>query len=117
LILIAAAFACRFLWPTPMFAFEHLLFLGGFTLVILLTADRVVIGHCDEPSRFPPRSPGWRWMTWLLFLTAATRATSDLVPSTRVSHHIYAALMLILVLGFWAVFHAGRMGRRPPEKG
>jgi uncharacterized protein involved in response to NO len=112
LILIAAAFACRFLWPTPMFAFEHLLFLGGFTLVILLTADRVVIGHCDDPSRFPPRSPGWRWMTWLLFLTAATRATSDLVPSTRVSHHIYAAILLTAVLAIWGISHGARLMRR-----
>lgn len=116
LILIAAAFACRFLWPTPMFAFEHLLFLGGFTLVILLTADRVILGHCDDPARIPPSSKAWRWMTWLLFLTAATRATSDLVPSTRVSHHIYAALMLIAVLAIWIVSHGARLARRPPAE-
>jgi len=114
LILIGAAFACRFFWPTPMFAFEHLLFLGGFTLVILLTADRVILGHCDDPARFPPCSRVWRWMTWLLFLTAATRATSDLVPSTRVSHHIYAALMLIVLLAIWGIAHGARLARRPP---
>ncbi len=117
LILIGAAFACRFLWPTPMFAFEHLLFLGGFTLVILLTADRVILGHCDDPARFPQRSKVWRWMTWLLFLTAATRATSDLVPSTRVSHHIYAALMLIVVLAIWAILHVRRLRHRPDVTG
>jgi len=117
LILIGAAFACRFLWPTPMFAFEHLLFLGGVTLVILLTADRVILGHCDDPARFPQRSKVWRWMTWLLFLTAATRATSDLVPSTRVSHHIYAALMLIVVLAIWAILHVRRLRHRPDVTG
>lgn len=114
LVLMAGGFLCRALWPTPMFAFEHLLFLGGFTLVILLTADRVILGHCDDPARFPARSPIWRWLVWGLVLTVATRMTADLVPSTRVSHHIYAALMLILVAGLWLGMHLRRLGRRAP---
>lgn len=109
------AFLLRAVWPSLLFAFEHLLFLGGFSLVILLTADRVVLGHCDDPARVAPRSGLWRWIFWLVVLTAATRATADLVPSTRVSHHIYAALMLAVVLGLWLGMHAKRLRRRPPS--
>src|SRR5690606_23127724 len=87
LLLIAAAFFCRLLWPSPIFAFEHLLFLGGFCQVILLTGERVILGHCDDASKIPAKSKAWRWIVWLMVVTAATRATADLVPSTRVSHH------------------------------
>ena len=49
-----------------------------------------------------------------MLLTAATRATADLVPSTRVSHHIYAAIMLIVILWIWMALHGKRLGRTPP---
>lgn len=113
---IALAFLCRLLWPRIdwMFAFEHLLFLGGFGLVILLTGDRVILGHCDDPAAVPPRSRTWRWIVWLMLLTAATRATADLVPSTRTSHHIYAAITLTAILAIWSVLHGRRIGRAAP---
>lgn len=112
--LLASAFLFRVIWPSPVFAFQHLLFLGGFSQVILLTADRVILGHCDEASKIPSKSRPWQWIVWLMVLTAATRATADLVPSTRVSHHIYAALMLIVILGIWMGCHGKRLGRTPP---
>lgn len=112
---MAVAFLCRAIWPLPPFAFEHLLFLGGFAQAILLVADRVVLGHCDDPSTFPPRSVLWRWIVWLVVLAAATRATADLVPSTRVSHLIYAALTLAAVFGLSVGAHGRRLGRRPPK--
>jgi len=114
LILLALAFLCRVIWPSPLFAFQHLLFLGGFCQVILLTADRVVLGHCDDLSSVPPKSRTWQWIVWLMVLTAATRATADLVPSTRVSHHIYAALMLVTILLIWMMCHAKRLRQTPP---
>lgn len=115
LAMIAVAFLCRAIWPMPRFAFEHLLFLGGFSQAILLVADRVILGHCDDPATIPPRSTLWRWIVWLVVLTAATRATADLVPTTRVSHHIYAAVMLVAVFVAWLAAHAKRLRRRPPD--
>ena len=99
--LICLAFACRAIWPDQVFAFEHFLFLGGFTQVIPLVADRVATGHSVVSETVAPRSCKWRWVVWLMILTAATRATADLVPSTRVSHHIYAAVMLVIVFLIW----------------
>lgn len=109
LLLIPLSYLCRIFWPMQLFAFEHLLFLGGFSLVMLLTADRVVLGHCDDPKTIPPKSKSWRWIVWLMILAAATRATADLVPSTRVSHHIYAALTLGAILVIWIVMHGRRL--------
>ena len=114
LILLALAFLCRVIWPSPLFAFQHFLFLGGFCQVILLTADRVILGHCDDLAGVLPKSRAWQWMVWLMVLTAATRATADLVPSTRVSHHIYAALMLVTILMIWMGLHLKRLRHIPP---
>jgi uncharacterized protein involved in response to NO len=115
LSLVALSFLCRAVWPLPRFAFEHLLFLGGFALSILLVADRVVLGHCDDPARVPPRSVAWRWIAWLVVVAAATRATADLVPTTRVSHQIYASLTLAGVFATWMAIHARRFRRRAPN--
>lgn len=99
--MICVAFICRAIWPLQVFAFEHFLFLGGFTQVILLVADRVATGHSIRTEDVKPRSIRWRWFVWLLILTAATRATADLVPTTRVSHHIYAAVLLVVLFLIW----------------
>lgn len=116
LILIAVGFLCRTIWPLQLFAFEHLLFLCGFGLVIMLTADRVIMGHCASPAEVKPKSKTWRWIAWLTFIAAATRATADLVPSTRVSHHIYAAIMVSVVFLIWFVMHAKRFSREAPSE-
>ncbi len=116
LIFIAGGFLCRTIWPLQLFAFEHFLFLCGFGLVILLTADRVVMGHCASPTEMTPKSKTWRWMAWLLFIAAPTRATADLVPSTRVSHHIYAAIMVLALMLIWFVLHFKRFSRKPPAE-
>lgn len=102
LALIPAAYLCRAIHPHPSFAYQHLLFLGGFMLVMLLVADRVVAGHSEDGAPPAPRSVAWRWIVWLLVLAAATRATADLVPSTRVSHQVYASLTALAVIWIWA---------------
>lgn len=101
-VMLGAAFLTRAILPQETFAFEHLLFLCGFSQLILLVADRVVAGHYHDcvPA---PKSRSWQWIVWLMLLTAATRATADLVPSTRISHHIYAAVMLIVIFVIWGV--------------
>jgi uncharacterized protein involved in response to NO len=114
LAMIALAFLCRAIWPRPPFAFEHLLFLGGFAQSILLVGDRVVWGHCEDPESLAPRSVMWRWVVWLVILAAATRATADLVPSTRVSHLVYASIMLASVWVVWISAHGRRLWHRPP---
>ncbi len=114
LIMVASGFLLRALMPNQIFAFEHILFLGGFSQLILLVADRVVAGHCME--RPPaPKSTKWRWIVWLMILTAATRATADLVPSTKVSHHIYAAIMLIAIFILWFSEIGPRLRSVPQE--
>lgn len=115
--MIVLACGCRVIWPREIFAFEHILFVAGFTQVMLVVADRVAIGHGDDPGRVPSRSLRWRWIVWLLLLTAATRAAADLVPSTRISHHIYAAIMLTVIFGIWWWENGKGLGTIPEGEG
>ena len=105
LAMIPLSFLLRAIWPTQVFAYEHLLFLGGFGIVILLTADRVVLGHCVGMANVGPVSKMWRWILWFLLLTAATRVSADLKVSLIRSHQVYAALMWAIVIGCWAWLH------------
>lgn len=116
LALIGITYLLQAIWPANPFAWKHLLFLGGFSLVMLLTSDRVVLGHSGDAGSVPAKSTAWRWILWLMLLTIATRITADLVPTTRVSHHIYAALSLVAIFGIWLGIHGRRIRQIPPEE-
>lgn len=80
----------------------HLMFIGGAGLLMLAVASRVTLGHADRHDRLA--SPlRWFHAVWaLLLFAAATRLTSDFVPKVRVTHFIYAALLWIAIVAFWA---------------
>lgn len=80
----------------------HLMFLGATGLLMLGVATRVILGHNERHDRLT--SPlRWCHVLWFLVLfTAATRLTSEFIPKVRVSHFIYAALLWVVVIAFWA---------------
>ena len=98
-------------WPPSLFAVEHLLLISGFGLALLLVADHVTMGHCESEEVRTARSPAWRWITWLIVITALTRASADMKPSLLVSHHVYAALLWAGVALYWVAMHAKRWFR------
>lgn len=110
---IALSFLSRGIWPGPAYAIEHLLFLGGFALAMLLVADRVTLGHSDALPPADEQSKRWRWLVWLLVIAASTRVSADLKASLLVSHHIYAALMWVGVAAAWAIPHLRRWVQNP----
>ena len=116
---LAAAFAIRAVWleswPPPLYAAEHILFIAGFGLTILLIADRVTLGHCADLSAVKPKSRAWRWIVWLVLLAALTRVSADMKLSLLVSHHVYAALMWAGVIGVWAAGHLQHWRAKPKD--
>ena len=111
--LLATSFLTRSIWPGPGYAIEHLLFLGGFGLAILLIAERVSLGHSDRLPPIDETSTRWRWLVWLLIITAATRISADLKASLLISHHIYAALIWSGILIAWALPLVRRWMEKP----
>ncbi len=108
---------CQAIWLPLASGLWHLLLLGGFAVMVLAVATRVVFGHAKQTSRTEGRVIWWRWIVGLIWLALATRITADFVPKVRVSHHIYAALAFAIALGWWALklFKAASHTRKTKE--
>ena len=94
---------------------EHLLYIGGFGLLILVVASRVLFGHSGDLAGFSKRSGFVRFLIFLGILTAATRATPAWIPSTTVSHHIYAAWTWAALAALWLIWHRKRFVTQEDE--
>lgn len=100
------------LLPERRLAVSHLLYAGGFGLLMLVVASRVVFGHSGELEGFAQR--GWRprLLLFLAVLATLTRATADFFPAILISHHRYAAWTWVAVVLFWLVWQRRRLGQR-----
>ncbi len=102
-------------FPAARISAEHLLYIGGFGLLILITASRVLFGHSGNLPEFDRRSWVPRLLVFLALLTAATRATPGFLPQLTVSHHLYAAVLWALLILLWLVWHRARFFSRDAE--
>ncbi len=83
-------------------AIKHLLFIGGFGLLILAIASRVTLGHAGRVDLAQGKRHSLRWIMGIVLLGAATRVVADFIPEIRVSHHLYASLAWILAAAVWS---------------
>jgi uncharacterized protein involved in response to NO len=95
---------------------EHLLYIGGFGMLMLIVGSRVLFGHSGDLAGFFAKSKWVRFLIFLGILTATTRATPAWVPSTTVSHHIYAAWTWGLLSLLWLWWHRKRFVKRDEEE-
>lgn len=95
---------------------EHLLYIGGFGMLILIVGSRVLFGHSGDLEGFFVTSKWVRFLIFLGILAATTRATPAWVPSTMVSHHIYAAWTWGALAFCWLFWHRHRFGKRDNEE-
>jgi uncharacterized protein involved in response to NO len=80
----------------------HLSLVAGAGLMMLAVATRVFLGHSGRHDRLagPMR---WFHVIWgLVLLAATTRATAELLPKIKQSHHIYAAATWVVIVLLWA---------------
>ena len=98
--------------PDRHIAVEHLLFIGGFGLLVLVVGSRVLFGHSGELAGFARRSWIARGLIGLAFLAATTRASADFFPAILISHHKYAAWTWALAALLWLGWHARRFVTR-----
>lgn len=94
---------------------EHLLYIGGFGMLMLIVGSRVLFGHSGDLDGFFVKSKWVRFLVFLGVLAAITRATPAWVPSTTISHHIYAAVTWALLALFWLLWHRRRFVKRDEE--
>ncbi len=95
-VLVLSGFLFVAVFPAYRVALLHLTLVGGFAIITLSAATRVVFGNSGNRALLAHRN---RWVTVamiLMLLGMATRISGDFWPKIMVSHYNYGAL-------FWAV--------------
>lgn len=90
------------LFPLRRAGLMHLTLIGGFGILTLCVATRVVFGHSGHPEWLRGRRP---WMTAVVVLMVvgmATRISGDYWPAIRASHYAYGAALLVAGFLLWA---------------
>lgn len=94
---------------------EHLLFIGGFGLLCLIVASRVLFGHSGALPEFARKSRTARTIVALVVIAAFTRASAEFWPKIIVSHHLYAAGLWASAALIWLLWHARRFFKKDPQ--
>ncbi len=100
------------IFPLHRVAMEHLLYIGGFGLLMLIVGSRVLFGHSGDLAGFEGRRWRPRLLLLLVVLAATTRASAAIKPEIMVSHHNYAAGLWAGAVLLWTGWHARRFFRR-----
>jgi uncharacterized protein involved in response to NO len=97
-------------------ALSHIELLSGFGLITLGVATRVVFGHSGERAQLERFHAPLTVAAALLLLALLNRLAGDLVPSTMVSHYLYAALCWLGGMLLWAVRVLPKVMKPDPEE-
>lgn len=100
--------------PLQHIALEHLLFVGGFGLLCLIAASRVLFGHSGSLELFAKGSWIARGIVFATVLAALTRASANFMPKIMISHYEYAAWSWAAGAALWALWHARRFFKKDP---
>jgi len=84
-------------------ALDHTLYVGGFALITLTVASRVILAHSGETQQLNRWNKPLTWSVGLILLTMLTRVSADFIPKVTISHHVYAALLWVIVAFIWAL--------------
>ncbi|MCP5537417.1 MAG: NnrS family protein [Akkermansiaceae bacterium] len=88
-------------------ALDHMLYIGGFGLITMMVATRVIYGHSGQGDKFQKWVKPVIWCVGLLLFGMATRVSADFMvhinSTLRVSHHIYAAACWVVVSIIWGI--------------
>lgn len=97
-------------------ALGHIELVSGFGLITLGVATRVVFGHSGERAQLERFHAPLTVAAALLLLALLNRLSGDLVPSTMVSHYLYAALCWLGGMLLWAVRVLPKVLKPDPEE-
>jgi len=101
---ILAGFLAVCLFPAHRVALLHLTLIGGFAVLALTVATRVVFGHSGNLALLKARN---RWLliaVGLMLFGMATRISGDFWQKILASHYIYGALLWVAGVLLWAIY-------------
>lgn len=100
---IALGFLAATLFVMNRTALFHIDFAGGFAIVTICVATRVVFGHSGNQKLLGRRNGLIITAVVLMVLGLATRIVADYKPEVMASHYTYGAISWAIGLLFWAV--------------
>ena len=89
------------LWPQYRIGALHIVFVSGFSFIVLTVAIRVVFGHSGNAHLFQRRLPFFIVVGALIFLAMLSRYVADLAPGARTIHLIAAAILWLIAALIW----------------
>ena len=98
-----AGFALIVWQPAFSLSFLHVVYITGFSMLTLVVASRVVLGHSGQAKLFTAPLRSVLAMISLITLAMLTRVTADWLPDIRLSHYAYASISWILGSLIWAI--------------
>ncbi len=101
-LLLVAGFFLAAIFPGYRLANLHVVFIGGFSILLFTVSTRVVLGHSGHADLFQRRLPFLVGALGLLVLAMLTRVSAEIFPSGRNRHLVYAALVWLIAAGLWA---------------
>ncbi len=106
---------CYALLPRFELEAEHVIFIGGYSLLTLLVASRVTLAHSGPGSlNFEARRWPYILFAAAIFLSLITRVLATAIPTAYVSHLGYASMNWLIGLVLWGVYFLPRCLRKSP---
>jgi len=93
----------------------HFELMGGFGLITLGVATRVVLGHSGGRSRLERTNPVLLSVFALVLLGLMARVSAEFLPHIQISHYLYAAFAWVVGLILWACWVLPGVMRPDPE--
>ncbi len=103
MVALVIGMAVEALWPQYRIAAVHIVFISGFSFIVLTVAIRVVFGHSGNAHLFAKRLPFFIVVAVLLFLAMLSRYEADLTLTSRTAHLVAAALCWLGGTVIWMV--------------
>jgi uncharacterized protein involved in response to NO len=106
---IPTAFLLLAVFPQWRLALLHVLFIGGFGLITLIVASRVLLGHSGQSHRFTAAIPAIKALLLLTLCSLLLRVGVDLFGGDRFQFYGYSGIAWFLATSFWAYGLLGRV--------
>jgi uncharacterized protein involved in response to NO len=101
IVAVVLGIGIELLWPQYRIGALHILFVSGFSFIVLTVAIRVVFGHSGNAHLFGKRLPFFIVVGVLIFFAMVSRYVADLAPKARTVHLIAAATFWLVALLIW----------------
>ena len=115
-VCLLAGLVSEILFPHFRVAILHLALMGGFAVITLTVATRVVYGHTGQRTAWEGSNRWFATAVVLTLLAMATRMSGDFWPDIMASHYNYGVAIWIAGLSIWAWRVLPNLRRPDPEE-